>query len=42
MTKERELTNPAIAEDGIIISHPGIFGDDDLSQKRSWMGWSMN
>ena len=26
-------TNPRIAEDGIIIPHPGIFGDDDLSQR---------
>ena len=30
-------TNPAIAEDGIIIPHPGIFGDDDLSQRAH--GW---
>ncbi len=30
-------TNPAIAEDGIIIPHPGIFGDDDLSQRSH--GW---
>lgn len=32
-------TNPAIAEDGIIIPHPGIFGDDDLSQRvHGWDG----
>ena len=30
-------TNPAIAEDGIIIPHPGVFGDDDLSQRAH--GW---
>ena len=30
-------TNPAIAEDGVIIPHPGIFGDDDLSQRAH--GW---
>lgn len=30
-------TNPEIAEDGIIIPHPGIFGDDDLSQRAH--GW---
>ena len=30
-------TNPAIAEDGIIIPHPGISGDDDLSQRTH--GW---
>ena len=30
-------TNPAIAEDGIIIPHPGVFGDDDLSQRSH--GW---
>ncbi|WP_299293307.1 spondin domain-containing protein [Nitrosopumilus sp.] len=30
-------TNPAIAEDGIITPHPGIFGDDDLSQRAH--GW---
>ena len=30
-------TNPAIAEDGIIVPHPGIFGDDDLSQRAH--GW---
>ncbi|MCH9657593.1 spondin domain-containing protein [archaeon] len=32
-------TNPAIAEDGVIIPHPGIFGDDDLSQRdHGWGG----
>jgi len=30
-------TNPTIAEDGIIIPHPGIFGDNDLSQRAH--GW---
>ena len=30
-------TNPAIAEDGIIIPHQGIFGYDDLSQRSH--GW---
>lgn len=30
-------TNPAIAEDGVIVPHPGIFGDDDLSQRSH--GW---
>ncbi len=30
-------TNAAIAEDGVIIPHPGIFGDDDLSQRAH--GW---
>lgn len=30
-------TNPEIAEDGVVIPHPGIFGDDDLSQRAH--GW---
>ncbi len=30
--KGKGAANPAIAEDGIIIPHPGIFGGDDLSE----------
>ncbi|MCE2614881.1 MAG: hypothetical protein LVO36_03150 [Nitrosopumilus sp. (ex Thoosa mismalolli)] len=37
--KGTRAANPAIAEDGIIIPHPGIFGDDDLSQRvHGWNG----
>ncbi len=29
-------SNPAIAEDGIIIPHPGIMGTDDLTSLHAW------